>query len=197
LGVPVGDTFANSSYGYSVGWRDALCFGPGFKTAPATNKSGVFAFHSNTRVADILDGTSNTFAMGECASGFEMCTGIGCTSAVSGVPSVHGWLVGGAGMEPFYMNGFRYSGNWGSTVEKLNKVPVTDSFYKLSGGAFFDCRASTDGGPHWVSNFRSFHPGGASFLYCDGAVSFVNESIAMPIYRGLSTIRGGEAAQRP
>jgi prepilin-type processing-associated H-X9-DG protein len=197
VGPPVGDTFANSSYGFSLGWQDALCFGAGFSAPPVTNKSGVFAYQSKTRIADILDGTSRTFALGEAASGFPMCNGIGCTTPIQGVPSVHGWLVGGAGIETFYSQGFRYSGNWGSTVEKLNKTPVTDSFYKLSGNAHFDCRASTNGGPHWVPNFRSFHPGGASFAFCDGSVSFLNQNISMSVYRGLSTIQGGEAAQKP
>jgi prepilin-type processing-associated H-X9-DG protein len=88
--------------------------------------------------------------------------------------------------------GFRYSGGWGSTLEPINKTPVTDSFYKLSGRAFLDCNASTDGGPHWVSNFRSFHPGRASFLFCDASVQFLSETIDMTVYRGLSTIQGGE-----
>lgn len=197
LGVPVGDTFATSSYGFSTGWRDALCFGPDFSAPPVTNKSGVFAFHSATRLADILDGTSNTFAIGEAASGFAMCTGVDCTNPIPGAASKHGWLVGGAGLEPFYLMGFRYSGGFGSSVEPINKTPVTDSFYKLLGGEFLDCRASTDGGPHWVSNFRSFHPGGASFLFCDASVQFLSETIDMTVYRGLSTIQAGEPVQIP
>ena len=52
--------------------------------------------------------------------------------------------------------------------------------------------ASIDGGPHWVSNFRSFHQGGAFFLMADGSVHFVNDTIDMKTYRGLSTIQGGE-----
>ena len=88
--------------------------------------------------------------------------------------------------------GFRYSGGFGSSLEPINKTPVTDSFYKVLGGEFLDCRASTDGGPHWVSNFRSFHPGGASFLFSDASVQFFSETINMKVYRGLSTIQGAE-----
>jgi prepilin-type N-terminal cleavage/methylation domain-containing protein/prepilin-type processing-associated H-X9-DG protein len=197
VNLPVGGTFANSSYGYSMGWRDALCFSGGFGAPSVTNKSGVFAFHSATRFADISDGTSNTFAVGEAASGFPMCTRIGCTKPIAGAQSAHTWLVGGAAQETFYAMGFRYSGGLISTVERINKTPVTDSFSKLSGRGFFDCRASVDGGPHWVSNFRSFHPGGANFLLCDGSVHFVKEKIDMSLYRGLSTIRGGEVAACP
>ncbi|MCP4513594.1 MAG: DUF1559 domain-containing protein, partial [Fuerstiella sp.] len=121
LGVPVGDTFANSSYAYSMGWQDSLCFSAGFGAPPVTPKSGAFAFHSKTKFRDVTDGTSNTFAMGEAASGFPMCSGIGCTSPLpSGETSAHGWLVGGSALEPFYTMGFRYAGNWGSTVEPIN-----------------------------------------------------------------------------
>ena len=196
LGLPAGGAFANSSYAYSMGWHDALAFSPGFGAPPVTPKSGTFAFHSKTKFRDVTDGTSNTFAIGEAASGFEMCSGIGCTTPLpTGETSAHGWLVGGSALEPFYAGGFRYAGNWGSTVEPINKTPVTDSFYKLSGGAFFDSRASTDGGPHRVPNFRSYHTGGASFLFLDGSVNFLSQNIDMGVYRGISTIRGGEVAQ--
>jgi hypothetical protein len=43
-----------------------------------------------------------------------------------------------------------------------------------------------------LSNFRSDHPNGGLFLLCDGSVQFLNDSIDMSIYTGLSTIQGGE-----
>lgn len=127
LGVPVGGAFANSSYGYSFGYRDAFSFSNGFGAPPVTSESGVFAFHSRTRLASITDGSSNTFAIGEAASGFQVCEGIGCTTPVTGPNgengSAHGWLVGGAGAEPFYATGLRYTGHAASTVERMNKTP--------------------------------------------------------------------------
>jgi prepilin-type N-terminal cleavage/methylation domain-containing protein/prepilin-type processing-associated H-X9-DG protein len=41
-------------------------------------------------------------------------------------------------------------------------------------------------------SFRSLHPGGAQFVMADGSVHFVQESIDVKAYRGLSTRDGGE-----
>jgi prepilin-type N-terminal cleavage/methylation domain-containing protein/prepilin-type processing-associated H-X9-DG protein len=193
MNLPVGGTFANASYGFSVGFRDSMCFSPGFGAPPTTPQSGVFAFHSKTRLADITDGSSNTFAIGEAASGLPLCNGIGCTTPdPNGTKATHSWLVGGFSIEFLYVAGFRYSGGWISTVEPPNKSPVTDSRYMLSGNAFLDCRASWEGGPHWVSNARSMHTGVVQFLFCDGSVGPLSNSIDRSAYRALSTIQGAE-----
>jgi prepilin-type N-terminal cleavage/methylation domain-containing protein/prepilin-type processing-associated H-X9-DG protein len=189
-GLPAGSTFGSDSYGISKGVNDAECLSPGFGPPPTTAESGLFDFNCFRRITDIRDGTSNTFMMGEAAGGFPICHGIGCDRPYPGGLSVHFWLVGGHSQPPWVLQGFVYSGNKCSTVERLNKVPVTDSVHdKLQ---TFDCTPSFRGGPHWVTNFRSFHPGGANFLYADGSVRWKGQTIAMPTYRALSTIQGGE-----
>jgi prepilin-type N-terminal cleavage/methylation domain-containing protein/prepilin-type processing-associated H-X9-DG protein len=49
----------------------------------------------------------------------------------------------------------------------------------------------TDGAGVFPS--RSYHPGGANHLFCDGAVRLVPNMTDHDVYQGLGTIRGGEA----
>lgn len=62
-----------------------------------------------------------------------------------------------------------------TTTNPLNTVPGDGVVVELRNGAF-----------------ASSHPGGAVFVFGDGHVDFISDSIAMPVYRGLSTINGGE-----
>ncbi len=39
---------------------------------------------------------------------------------------------------------------------------------------------------------RSRHPGGVNVALADGSVRFVKDSVALPVWRALSTTRGGE-----
>jgi prepilin-type processing-associated H-X9-DG protein len=43
--------------------------------------------------------------------------------------------------------------------------------------------------------FRSRHAGGAQFVFADGHVTFISDSINTATYRGLSTRDGGEVLE--
>jgi prepilin-type processing-associated H-X9-DG protein/prepilin-type N-terminal cleavage/methylation domain-containing protein len=43
-----------------------------------------------------------------------------------------------------------------------------------------------------VDNFWSLHPGGCNFLFCDGSVRFVKDTINTKVFSSLSTRSGGE-----
>jgi prepilin-type N-terminal cleavage/methylation domain-containing protein/prepilin-type processing-associated H-X9-DG protein len=45
---------------------------------------------------------------------------------------------------------------------------------------------------HAFAGFKSEHPGGVNFLFCDGSVRFLKESIARPTYAALGSKAGAE-----
>jgi len=46
--------------------------------------------------------------------------------------------------------------------------------------------------PGYCYGFRSQHPGGMNVAFADGSVRFLKETIAVPVYRAISTRAGGE-----
>ena len=101
---------------------------------------------------------------------------------------------------------------FGCTLERLNTRPVTHTVIGANANNPTDvitqmllCKPSLDfdgagpsqantGSLHATSNFRSDHPGGGNFLYGDGSVKFIQDSVDLNTYRALSTIQGGETA---
>ena len=195
---PVGTTLGTIDYIYSHGAGDAECM-PANNT-PITER-GLFAVNEVYDVADVTDGTSNTFAMGEGAGGdrWPLGRGRGSTAAFPpggpAQPATGTWILGSIGNNLAAAAGLTASGLWGATVEPLNKWPVTDTYVDLT--SLSDCRCSLNGGPHSTANFRSDHVGGGHFLLGDGSVHFIGESIDLSLYRRLSTISEGTQASVP
>lgn len=108
---------------------------------------------------------------------------------------------------------------FGCTLDRLNARPVTHTVMGISDvgvqavlNAMSVCNSSFDfdgDGPqgqslnanpnslHATSGFRSDHPGGANFLFADGAVRFIQDGVDLPTYRALSTIQGEETNLAP
>ncbi|NBS33323.1 MAG: DUF1559 domain-containing protein [Planctomycetia bacterium] len=63
--------------------------------------------------------------------------------------------------------------------------------YRIEQGSAFLASAHGD----WSRNYSFFsrHPGGGSFAFVDGSVAFIQDSIAIDVYRQLATISGGES----
>ena len=183
FGLPIGDTFATSDYAYSYGYLDAWCFALEYAEAEV----GVFVAGKGAKLSQITDGLSNTFAMGEAAGGehWPACLGIECKEPTDSIIETNfPWVIGGI-PEDIMLPEIVTSSIYGSTVEKLNKWPVTSTL--LISSSQDDCRSSFSGGPHTMSNFRSDHPGGGNFLHCDGSVSMIVEDIDLELYRAKST----------
>jgi prepilin-type N-terminal cleavage/methylation domain-containing protein/prepilin-type processing-associated H-X9-DG protein len=196
LGLPAGDTFGPTDYLLCKGSGDGWCL-----TTLAPSERGAFFANRGTRLAEFTDGTSQTIAIGEGAGGrrWHLCRGARCNKPFSGphgqMPAANPWIVGGLGMPFLVSGGIVLSGMWGCTLEPMNKSPVTDSL--IDTASMQDCRSSASGGPHSTANFRSDHAAGAQFLFADGSVHFIAQSIDLPLYRRLGTIGEGSPAELP
>ncbi len=122
-----------------------------------------------TRFRDIIDGTSNTFALGERVGGSNVYRKKRVDTAMT---AAAGPAQGGA---------------WGDFL----------SGDHWPNGSLYD--GTGDGGPCVINctNLRSrghmsFHDGGAQFLMGDGAVRFISESVAAQTFAGLYTRAKGE-----
>ncbi len=187
----------------------------GYVTAPEPGTEGVVRRGRRTRIGDIIDGTANTFAMGEACGGprWPLCAGLGCTAPWTNTVQNNGkgelanigWYFAQPG-EVCFRNCYGYLQSFmiGSCEERLNKNPVTASMLDSTGNSNSGPNTATrtcttifqtpPGTLEWAaSNFRSEHEEGGFFLMADGSVQYISENINFPLYKALSTIAGSES----
>ena len=169
---------------------------------------GVFDVNTRTRFTDMTDGTSNTIAIGEGA-GNNPGYGIRhfyqdnfpATDLFPGQPTLmdQSWSAGPMATSILHSQGFLFGACLGVTAQRGGQVPAFDEpmnnplvLPALDFNASCTNSNPTPGKCDSISGFRSVHTGGCNFVFCDGSVHFVRDSISTDTYRALSTYGGGE-----
>jgi prepilin-type N-terminal cleavage/methylation domain-containing protein/prepilin-type processing-associated H-X9-DG protein len=160
--------------------------------------SGIDVF---SRIAEVRDGLSNSFMMGEAVGGNDSNPFIAQGFAANRVCVPREQYSEGRNYDNLMFMAYGRRRNWGTEYIVGGLVAKTTdrlgAFYRLNDCGYasatdhFAPPVATDG--QTVPNFRSVHPGGANFLFGDGSVKFIKNSISPEAYMGLSTIAGSEA----
>ena len=123
------------------------------------------------KLRDITDGTSNTILAGEVRPN-------------CGDHMRNGW--------------FHFNSLWVATTAPINfPINCVRESYLYPDGVRRIWNASLNDCHHWRNwqtsqGFKSMHPGGAQFLFCDGRVKFLSENINYMTYQRLGDRRDGQ-----
>jgi prepilin-type N-terminal cleavage/methylation domain-containing protein/prepilin-type processing-associated H-X9-DG protein len=200
---------AACDYLLSKGANAAMCE---VTQIPPTGR-GAFDVNTRTRLTDIIDGTSNTFAVGEGAGGnrrYGFRRYYHDTTPATGLfpgqsPFIdQSWSAGPAATAALNSLGLMGGSPLGVTAIRGGHAdPFDEPMNRPLALPGFDCNhgcVNSGTSPNTYdtkAGFRSVHPGGCHFLFCDGSVRFVREGLSPHTYRAMSTIAGGEVVADP
>jgi prepilin-type processing-associated H-X9-DG protein len=177
----------------------AACAGTGIEGGTPFDADGLFYTNSAMKMADILDGTSNTVMLGEGVLGE---TPPPLTSRDAANPQ----LVYAFGQRaPLTTDGCERSALWnlsdppGFSWANGEYRSAMYNHWAPPNARLFDCVAAITIAPPetkyaaygWRTS-RSVHPGGVNVGMADGSASFVEEGVAIEAWQAMATRSGEE-----
>lgn len=153
------------------------------QTHPINPGNGLFWCSAKSRIRDCVDGTSNTIAFAESTRG-PGTTGTGTNNDVRLYRMSGSYTEVAAGGPYANTDGLRLTA-WLRGVVPFG--PVMNGFLTPNS----DIPDAVTGSSK-LTAARSYHTGGAQFLFMDGSVHFISDSVDLNVYRGSWTRAGGE-----
>jgi prepilin-type N-terminal cleavage/methylation domain-containing protein/prepilin-type processing-associated H-X9-DG protein len=189
--VPTGEAGVN--YRFNEGSGILFTYGPSDvgsgQNASMPPPDGVFFSISNTKIADITDGTSNTAGMAERLKG-DFSNAISTPNTDLYWPKTFPSTPDQAILDCLGVNvqDLSYQG-----VSTQGSPWLTGSTSCVVGHGNTPNTRSCMFPPGRILNMASStHPGGVNLLFCDGSVRFIKNTIGRATWRALGTRAGGE-----
>ena len=170
-GTPPQGVYRTNWFFSSGAFRD---YSPPFQQCGSDVRRGMFGNNGSARIADVRDGTSSSFALGE---------GVGDDAG-----KIRGSAYGPWGL----------AGLFTCCHGVVDSNSATSISYTWSTAYMFRLNATDyyNGGTHvmtaWAWVFNSAHPGGVNFVFGDGSVRFLRETIDYTTYCQLAYIQDGQ-----
>ncbi|HID21608.1 MAG TPA: DUF1559 domain-containing protein [Planctomycetaceae bacterium] len=183
----INPTFGPTNYLFNVG-SGLVDYGYIRVNRAGEKPDGITYEASSVRVGDILDGTSNTLAIGESLRGIggnrapyqdykkQHIRSSSAFPACNAGPGDNVWY--GNRCEAWIKGSFPFAAM---------------TFYYPPNSKQADCLTGNSTRARMAP--RSYHPGGVNVLLCDGHVSFLSDSISQDVMHALATRAGGEVVQ--